>query len=69
MKPVSGRRMCQVLRKLGWSWVRTSGSHHIYTHAGPPRRTVAVPVHGNRELKPGTQHDIMRATGVTDADL
>ena len=34
---------------------------HIYRHAGTGRRTV-VPVHGNRNLKPGTRRAIMRDT-------
>lgn len=28
-----------------------------------------VPVHGNTDLKPGTQRSIMRDAGLTDADL
>jgi predicted RNA binding protein YcfA (HicA-like mRNA interferase family) len=28
-----------------------------------------VPVHGNRNLKPGTQRGIMRDAGLTDDDL
>jgi predicted RNA binding protein YcfA (HicA-like mRNA interferase family) len=30
---------------------------------------VVVPVHGNKTLKKGTQHDIMKNAGLTDADL
>lgn len=69
MTPVSGRRMCKVLERRGWSFVRISGSHHIYTHPGPPRLVVSVPVHGNTDLKPGTQRDIMRTAGLADDDL
>jgi predicted RNA binding protein YcfA (HicA-like mRNA interferase family) len=28
-----------------------------------------VPVHGNQDLKPGTQRSIMRDAALTDADL
>jgi predicted RNA binding protein YcfA (HicA-like mRNA interferase family) len=69
VKRVSGKRVCRVSSGLGWVLVRTTGSHPVYTHPGPPRRTVSVPVHGNADLKTGTQHRIMRATGVTDADI
>lgn len=31
--------------------------------------TVIVPVHGNRDLKPGTQHGILKDAGLTEADL
>jgi hypothetical protein len=30
---------------------------------------MAVPIHGNTELKPETQYAIVRAAGMTDADL
>ncbi len=67
MKPVSGKRMCRVLEKGGWRLDRVNGSHHIYVH--PDGRRVSVPVHANADLKPGTQRNIMRDAGLTDADL
>jgi predicted RNA binding protein YcfA (HicA-like mRNA interferase family) len=69
MKPVSGRRICELLSRRGWSLVRISGSHHIYIRAGPPRQIVSVPVHGNKELKPKTQRNIMRVAEMSDDDL
>lgn len=49
MKHLSGREMCRVLERHGWSLDRIQGSHHIYTH---PRseNVLSVPVHGNRTL-------------------
>ena len=64
---VSGKRLCRVLEERGWTLDRISGSHHIYTH--PDGGRITVPVHANRDLKPGTQLSIMRDTGLTDADL
>ena len=54
MKTISGKRMCRVLEERGWTLARINGSHHIYRHTATGRRTV-VPVHGNQDLKPGTQ--------------
>lgn len=68
MKPVSGRRMCRILEKKGWTLVRIKGSHHAFQTAGN-RNTVTVPVHGNKDLKPGTQRGIMRDANLTDDDL
>ena len=68
MKPVSGKRMCKILEARGWTLARKSGSHFIYDRPGAPR-PVPVPVHANRDLKSGTQKDIMRQAGLTDADL
>ena len=68
MKRVSGKDMCRVLERLGWTLVRIRGSHYIYKQPGNPV-LINVPVHGNRTLKPGTQHGIMRDAGLTDQDL
>jgi predicted RNA binding protein YcfA (HicA-like mRNA interferase family) len=68
MKPISGRRMCRVLDAKGWIFVRTRGSHYAY-QSPDGSKTITVPVHGNRDLKPGTQRAIMRDAGITDDDL
>lgn len=69
MKPVSGRRICELLSQSGWSLIRISGSLRIETRAGPARQIVSVPVHGNKDLKPKTQRNIMRTAGLADDDL
>ena len=48
---------------------RVSGSHHIYTHPDQSDVIISVPVHGNRTLKTGTQHGIMKDADLTEADL
>lgn len=68
MKPVSGKVFCKVLERRGWTLQRISGAHYIYHRPGA-RRPVPVPVHGNDDLKPGTQRALMRQAGLTDADL
>ena len=68
MRHVSGKHMVKVLKSRGWVHVRTNGSHFHYEHTDFPG-VIPVPVHGNRDLKPGTQKDIMRQAGLTHADL
>jgi predicted RNA binding protein YcfA (HicA-like mRNA interferase family) len=68
VKPVSGKRMCGILSKLGWVLIRIKGSHHAFRKPGNPN-TIVVPVHANRDLKTGTQHGIMRDAGLTEDDL
>ncbi len=68
MKPVSGKQMCRLLEERGWVLDRINGSHHVYRHRGRGR-SVTVPVHGNADLKPGTQRRLMRDAGITAADL
>jgi predicted RNA binding protein YcfA (HicA-like mRNA interferase family) len=66
MKPVSGRRMCDLLEQRGWSLIRTKGSHFIYSRAGTRQ---IVSVHKNNDLKVGTQRNNMRTAGMTEDDL
>jgi len=68
VKIVSGKQMCRALERHGWTLARIKGSHHIYRHTESGRRTV-VPVHGNQDLKPGTQRGIMRDAGLTEGDV
>jgi predicted RNA binding protein YcfA (HicA-like mRNA interferase family) len=68
VKAVSGKHLCKVLERKGWALARIKSSHHIYK-SPDGSRTVSVPVHGNQTLPTGTQHGIMRAAGLTDADL
>ena len=68
MKVVSGKRMCRILEDNGWSLVRVKGSHHAFEKAGN-LKTVIVPVHGNKDLKTGTQREIMKDAELTEDDL
>lgn len=68
MTPVSGRRMCRILKKHGWLHVRTKGSHFAFQKLGNPL-TIIVPVHGNKNLKAGTQHAIMKEADLSHDDL
>lgn len=60
--------MCLILERGGWMLARISGSHRIYRYPDTGRKVV-VPVHGNQDLKPGTQRSIVRDAGITEADL
>ena len=68
MTPVSGKRMCRILKKYGWIHVRTKGSHYAFQKP-EHLTTIIVPVHGNKSLKAGTQHAIMKDAGLSQDDL
>lgn len=68
MKSVSGKHFCNVLREHGWELKRIRGSHHIFSKAGVTI-ILTVPVHGNKSLKLGTLKSLVRAAGLTEADL
>jgi predicted RNA binding protein YcfA (HicA-like mRNA interferase family) len=55
----------QALKRAGFVVDRIVGSHHVLAFPGNPTRTVSVPVHAGRDLKPGTLRAIIRQTGFT----
>jgi predicted RNA binding protein YcfA (HicA-like mRNA interferase family) len=68
VKSLSGQRFCRVLEAHGWRRQRVNGSHHIYAKLGDPT-ILSVPVHGNKDLKKGTLFALLKASGLTEADL
>lgn len=62
---VNGKRVIQALTKTGFVVNRIVGSHHVLVYPGDPTRTVTVPVHAGRDLKPGTLRSIIRQAGLT----
>jgi predicted RNA binding protein YcfA (HicA-like mRNA interferase family) len=62
---VSGSRVVRALIRNGFIVDRIVGSHHVLVHPTDATRTVTVPVHGNRDLKPGTLRAIVRQAGFT----
>jgi predicted RNA binding protein YcfA (HicA-like mRNA interferase family) len=62
---VGGRTVVRALTRAGFVVERIVGSHHVMTFPGDPTRTVTVPVHGNRDLKPGTLRSIIRQARMT----
>ena len=62
---VKGRQVISALTKAGFVVDRIVGSHHILVYPGDATRTVTVPVHSNRDLKPGTLRSIIRQARFT----
>ena len=62
---VNARLVLAALRQAGFLVDRIVGSHHVLVHPGDARRTVTVPLHGARDLKPGTLRNIIRQAGLT----
>jgi predicted RNA binding protein YcfA (HicA-like mRNA interferase family) len=62
---LGGRRAIRALERAGFVIRRTHGSHYILSHPDDPARAVTVPVHGNRDLKPGTLRSIVRQAGLS----
>jgi predicted RNA binding protein YcfA (HicA-like mRNA interferase family) len=66
---VNGRRAVRALRRAGFVIDRVVGSHHVLTYPGDPMRTVVVPMHSGRDLKPGTLRSIIRQAGFTPEEF
>lgn len=58
---MNGKAVLTKLTAAGWTLRRISGSHHVMTDGV---RHVPVPVHGNRDLTPGTLAVLERQTGL-----
>lgn len=59
--PMSGKDVVQLLIKHGWQIDRISGSHYIMVKGN---QTIVVPVHGRRDMKPGTLNRILKDAGL-----
>ena len=59
MRPIPGRELCRLLTVAGWTLKCIKGSHHIFGKAGE-RKIITVPVHGNKDLRPGLASAIAR---------
>lgn len=61
---LNGREVIRALERAGFVLDEIEGSHHVLIHESMARR-VSVPVHGGRDLKPGTLRGIIRDAGLT----
>lgn len=59
---MDGKTVIKILKKSGWQNVSTNGSHHKMKKEG--YLPIVIPVHGKKDLKPGTLRCIERVTGV-----
>lgn len=59
---MTGKQVILLMKKNGWTVGRINGSHHIMMKEGFP--PVSVPLHGTKDLKPGTLHAILKASGL-----
>jgi len=60
---VSGKQVCKVLHKIGYSLDHQTGSHIILRNENTPHRRVTVPNH--KEIAKGTLRAIIRDVGLT----
>ncbi|HQU55840.1 MAG: type II toxin-antitoxin system HicA family toxin [Chitinophagaceae bacterium] len=64
----SPKRIIQLLKKKGYVLKRTSGSHHIYYHS-ELKKTIVVPVHGNKNIPKGTFMSILKQADIGKEEI
>jgi predicted RNA binding protein YcfA (HicA-like mRNA interferase family) len=66
---VNSKQMTKIIEKLGFEFIRQSGSSHaIYRRARDSRRTT-IPIHNNKSLKRKTIKSICKDAGITLEEL
>ena len=68
MKSISGKKLCKIVEKKGWTLKKITGSHYIYEKTDE-NKILSIPVHRNQDLKIGTLKSIMKIANLTDNDL
>lgn len=61
--PLTGKELVKLAIKNGWIEVRVNGSHHHFKKEGFPY-LVTIPVHGNKDVKPGLENKILKDLGL-----
>lgn len=61
--PISGKKFCKILEKLGFEKIHGKGSHVRFKH--PDGRRTVVPVHGNEDLGKGLLREILKQVKLT----
>lgn len=64
----SPKKLINLLEQKGFILKRVTGSHHIYFHS-EQRKTVVVPVHGNKDIPKGTFMSILRQAGISKDEI
>lgn len=66
---VNSKQITKVIEKLGFEFIRQSGSSHaVYRRASDGHRTT-IPIHGKKSLKRKTIKSICKDIGITIEEL
>jgi predicted RNA binding protein YcfA (HicA-like mRNA interferase family) len=65
---IRAREVARVAQSIGFELDRQRGSHAVYYRASDGRRIV-IPMHGSKDLKPGTLRAIINDMGLRVDDF
>ena len=60
---MTAKQVIKMLKNDGWFEVTQVGSHKQFKHGTKPGR-VTIPVHGKKDIKPGTLNSILKQAGL-----
>ena len=61
-------RLAKLIESKGYVLKRVAGSHHIYFHK-ELRKTLVIPMHGNKDLAKGTFFSILKQAGISKDEV
>lgn len=64
----SPQHLIKLLETKGFVVKRITGSHHIFFHR-ELRKTIVVPVHGNKDIPNGTFLSIIKQAGISKEEI
>ena len=64
---MNGKQLIKTLEEYSWKLDRIKGSHHILVKEN--RRSIPVPVHGNKDLPHSLINAILKQAGIKKEDL
>ena len=56
--PISGKKLCKILEKIGFEKIQGKGSHIRFKH--PDGRRTVIPIHGNENIGKGLLMEILK---------
>ena len=59
---MTGKELIKIFKKHGWVLDRISRSHHIMIKEG--KRSIPLPVHGNKDIPKGLVKTILKQAGI-----
>jgi len=68
LRTLSGKEVCSILSKHGFSEIRQRGSH-IIMQRKLPQGTITVPVPNHSEIRIGTLQSIIRQSGLPRSEF
>ena len=64
--PISGRKLCKILERIGFKKIQAKGSHVRFKH--PDGRRTVVPIHSNEKIGVSLLREILRQIKLSKKD-